>query len=145
MKIKPTYLVVFLSLLAILTIVTLYSNQRLIKEKLPVKDYTVQETIYNTEILKQKAANYIGEEEKNSLSVVALEGNKIYAIQTFQQVEKYETYLILANIDEKNQIKIHQVMDIQSGYTDLEIPLALKVILDNNLEVIIKDNIANIY
>lgn len=145
MKIKPTYLVVFLSLLAILTIVTLYSNQRLIKEKLPVKDYTVQETIYNTEILKQKAANYIGKEEKNSLSVVALEGNKIYAIQTFQQVEKYETYLILANIDEKNQIKIHQVMDIQSGYTDLEIPLALKVILDNNLEVIIKDNIANIY
>lgn len=145
MKIRPTYLVVFLSLLVILTMVTLYSNQRLIKDKLPVKDYTVQETIYNTEILKQKAANYIGKEEKNSLSVVALEGNKIYAIQTFQQVEKYESYLISANIDERNQIEIHEVMDIQSGYTDLDIPSALIVILDNNLEVIIKDNIANIY
>lgn len=145
MKIKPTHLIVFLSLLVILTIVTLYSKQRLFKEKQTVKDYTVQETIYNTEILKQKAANYIGKEEKNSLSVVALEGNKIYAIQTFQQVEKYESYLILANIDEKNQIKIHQGMDIQSGYTDLDIPSALKIILDNNLEVIIKDNIANIY
>lgn len=64
MKIKPTYLVVFLSLLAILTMVTLYSNQRLIKDKFPVKVYTVQETIYNTEILKKKAANYIGKEEK---------------------------------------------------------------------------------
>lgn len=145
MKIKPTYLVVFVSLLAVLTSFTLYSKQKIGKEKLPVNDYTVQETIYNTEILKQKAANYIGKEEKNSLSVVALEGNKIYGIQTFQQGEKYVSYLILANTDEKNQIEIHQVMDIQFGYTDLEIPPTLIVILDNNLEVIIKDNIANIY